>query len=381
MRFLFPPGSLNGQRKQRKSRFGGVERESGASQVYSRELQCLSMPSDPRPTQLADAASVLLFGDDDDSRIGAAAASLDRLFRDITGVREDTVDPRDRSAISAPAGSAISPLDAGRCLLDPRRTAIYLRGVHGAIQEAQQRFPGEVIHVLYAGCGPFAPLCLPLLPLFAGQAVRFTLLDVHARAVECVQALLAALRLEGANADCLVCDATRYHDPDHRSLHVVVSETMQQALEKEPQVAILMNTAPQLKAGGLMVPEMIAVDAVLTDLSRELGGDGVVPEPWSGRVPLGRILEVDRERACAWAASGVRSHLPPARIALPSTVAAQYSLVLATTIRTFGAHELREYESGLTYPLMVNGWRAGEELEFTYRLGEKPGFHLERIVR
>jgi hypothetical protein len=342
------------------------------------------MTNDPRLTQLADAASVLLFGGDDHSRIAAAVESLDRLLREITGMREDTVDPRDRSATSLPVGSAISPLEAARCLLDPRRTAIYLRGVHEAIQEARQRFPGEVIHVLYAGCGPFAPLCLPLLPLLAGQAVRFTLLDVHARAAESVHAVLAALGLKGGNVECLVCDATTYQNPDNRPLHVVVSETMQRALEKEPQVAILMNTVPQLTAGGLMIPEMIAVDAVLTDLSREFGGNGVVPgpsapalKPWSGRVPLGRILEVNRERICAWASAGVPSHLPPARIALPSSVAAQYSLVLATTICTFRAHVLREYESGLTHPLMVNGWREGEHIDFTYRLGENPGFHLE----
>jgi hypothetical protein len=204
-------------------------------------------------------------------------------------------------------------------------------------------------------------------------------LDVHARAIESVQAIMAALRLEAANVDCLVCDATQYHSPGHRPLHVVVSETMQRALEKEPQVAILMNTSPQLAAGGLMVPEMIAVDAVLTDLSQELGSNGVAAKPWSGRVPLGRILEVDRERACAWSTAGLSSHLPPVQISMPSVVGAQYSLVLATTIRTFGMHLLREYESGLTHPLMVNGWRAGEEIEFTYRLGEKPGFHLKPI--
>jgi hypothetical protein len=346
------------------------------------------IPSDPQLTRLADAASVLLFGGDDDCRSRAAVASLYRLFRDIIGLRKSTVDPRDRSATALSVGSAISPLDAGRCLLDLRRTAAYLRGVYDAIQEAQQRFPGEVIHVLYAGCGPFAPLCLPLLPLLAGQPVRFTVLDVHARAIESVQAIMAALRLDGTNVDCLVCDATHYHTPDHRPLHVVVSEAMQRALEKEPQVAIVMNSAPQLAAGGLMVPEMIAVDAVLTDLSRELGargigGKGVTAEPsapalkpWSGRIPLGRILEIDRERACAWAATGMSTHLPPARIALPSAVAAQYSLVLTTTIRTFGVHVLREYESGLTHPLMVNGWRAGEEIEFTYRLGKKPGFRI-----
>jgi len=308
-------------------------------------------------------------------------AFLDRLFRDITGIREDTADPRDRSAILVPAGSASSPLDAGRCLLDVRRTAIYLRGVHDAIKEAQLRFPEEVIHVLYAGCGPFASLCLPLLPLLAGQAVHFTLLDVHARAIESVQAILAALRLDGAKVDCLVRDATQYRHPDQRPLHVVVSETMQRALEKEPQVAILMNMAPQLTPGGLMVPETIAVDAVLTDMAQELGGNSRVPEPWSNRVPLGRILELDRERACAWAAAGVPSHLPPARISLPSCVAAQNSLVLTTTIRTFGMHQLREYESGLTHPLMVNGWRAGEDVEFTYQLCDKPGFHLARTTR
>jgi hypothetical protein len=307
--------------------------------------------------------------------------SLDRLFRDITGLRENTADPRDRSATSIPAGSAISPLDAGRCLLDPRRTAVYLRGVYHAIQEARQRFPGEVIHVLYAGCGPFAPLCLPLLPLLAGEAGHFTLLDVHARAIESVQAIMTALRLEGSNIDCVVGDATRYRTPDHHPVHIVVSEVMQRALEKEPQVAILMNTAPQLTVGGLMVPEMIAVDAVLTDLSRELGSNGVAAEPsahalkpWKGRIPLGRVLEVDRERACAWSAARVSSHLPPARIALPSVVPAQYSLVLTTTIRTFGVHLLQEYESGLTHPLMVNGWHADEEIEFTYRLGKRPGF-------
>src|SRR5262249_48655729 len=162
-------------------------------------------------------------------------------------------------------------------------------------------FPGEIIHVLYAGCGPFAPLCLPLLPLLAGHRVHFTLLDVHARAIVSVQAILAALGLQGENIDCLVCDVTEYRNTDNRRLHLVVSETMQRALEKEPQVAVLMNMAPQLAAGGLMVPETIAVEAVLTDLSQELAGNGVAPEssmralkpkPWTGRIRLGRILEV-----------------------------------------------------------------------------------------
>src|SRR5579859_6324633 len=67
-----------------------------ASQIC-RGLECgFMIPSDARLTRLADAASVLLFAGDDDLQIGAAVTSLDGLFRDITGLREDTVDPRDR---------------------------------------------------------------------------------------------------------------------------------------------------------------------------------------------------------------------------------------------------------------------------------------------
>jgi hypothetical protein len=29
---------------------------------------------------------------------------------------------------------------------------------------------------------------------------------------------------------------------------------------------------------------------------------------------------------------------------------------------------------------LVNGWRAGEEVEFIYRLGEKPGFTISRLT-
>src|SRR6185437_226303 len=104
--------------------------------------------SNPQLTRLADAASVLLFGDDD-YRSRSAVASLYQLFCDITDLGGNTVELHDSSAISLSAGSAISPLDAGRCLLDVRRTAVYLRGVYEAIQEAQRRFPGEVIHLLY----------------------------------------------------------------------------------------------------------------------------------------------------------------------------------------------------------------------------------------
>ena len=42
----------------------------------------------------------------------------------------------------------------------------------------------EEVEVLYAGCGPFAPLFLPLTTALAPGLARFTLLDLHPRSVD-----------------------------------------------------------------------------------------------------------------------------------------------------------------------------------------------------
>src|SRR5262249_33054812 len=66
-----------------------------------------------------------------------------------------------------PNGIALSPTLAGACLKDPVRVSIFLRGIHAAIREAQRRFPGQRIEILYAGTGPFAPLAIPLMTRFS----------------------------------------------------------------------------------------------------------------------------------------------------------------------------------------------------------------------
>src|SRR5207253_7167278 len=77
-----------------------------------------------------------------------------------------------------------------------------------------------------------------------------------------------------------------------RDLHVVISETLQRGLNKEPLVSIRRNLQPQIAFGGVFVPHRVWVDLELLDCDTELnpGGRGL----YAGTSHLvARIVELD----------------------------------------------------------------------------------------
>ncbi len=79
-----------------------------------------------------------------------AVRDLQREFAQLTGVHDTSEDPADRQATMLDGGTAISPQDAARCILDFARTTVFLRGIREAISEARTRFGDTTIEVLYA---------------------------------------------------------------------------------------------------------------------------------------------------------------------------------------------------------------------------------------
>ena len=311
-----------------------------------------------------------------------AAIRLHLLFSEITGVNDTSNNAADCQHTVLPHGKAISPRDAGRCMLDTARTTKYLRGIHAAVLEAQRRFPGTQLEIVYAGCGPFAPLAVATATQFTATQIKFTLLDVHERSLESAHRIVQEFGLGDYIRSFIQTDATSYvHD---RELHMVIAETMQRALEHEPQVAITLSLAPQLSPGGIFIPEQIAVDACFVDLSKEFlplpekpdqnGSPKERLDDQRVRFGLGRILDLTVTSARKLATA--QTTMPPVTLCIPDKVDSKLGLMLLTSVKIFGSISLSEYESGITCPVLLNLDRTthGSQIEFSYSFGSAPGF-------
>jgi hypothetical protein len=166
-------------------------------------------------------------------------------------------------------GIALSPLQAIDCTKEYYRTTRFIKSVYRAINVLFKRFPQQQINILYAGCGPYAPLILPVLTLLPRASVKVTLLDISTYSINSVTKLASLLNLEEFIADALVTDASAYQKPANETLHLVITETMFRALTREPQVSVTANLAPQLVENGILIPEEIKVEAGYTFFNYE----------------------------------------------------------------------------------------------------------------
>jgi hypothetical protein len=291
--------------------------------------------------------------------LGDAASELYEVFSAISP-------PCGSGDTALPSGMALSGEAAATCTRDGLRTAIFVRGLRDAIAEARRRFSGETIEVIYAGTGPFAVLALPLMTIFSLSDVRFTLIDCHEESLRSVRALLRHFGFGRFVRAVIAADASVYKHATN--VHIVVAEIMQQALGVEPQVEVFRNLGSQLRANGILVPERVTVDLVF-------GG----PEPEAARSFAGTVAEFSG--ATLAARPDDRNRLDIRTVTLtnvPRSARAMY----ATTVRAFGRHVLREFDSGLTYPQVIwnlTNVQEGEQLAFWYELGARPGIRWERV--
>ena len=334
---------------------------------------------------LKDITTQLLY-ENHHGKLREAANQFYSLLANITGIKDDPIadDSDIATATLLNCGNAISPKYAARCVLDYCRTTQFLRGTHAAVLECQNRFPNQTINILYAGCGPFAPLVLPLCVMLEEGKISLTLIDIHEISLTSARKIFGEFGLSNFVRDFVQCDATEFKADTMP--HILIAETMQKALAKEPQVAITLSLAPQLPEGGLLIPQSIEIDACLSSFKDKFlfvnTDENTVTE--RKEIPLGRLLEISAEnvgelkQSIQQDSSGVFS-FPPHIIEIPDDVDG-HDVMLLTKVKIFDRFMLGDCDSGITYPTTLHDLdkpKGKTRIEFRYSLSNPVGFKYQ----
>lgn len=166
------------------------------------------------------------------------------------------------------AGIALSTSGAAQCILDHRRTFLFMQGVKQALEDLRLRFNNDKIYVLYAGTGPLAPLLLPLLTELNLKEFHFSFLEYNEQSLIHLKHLISDLNLRELEACFYLDDATNFKIDLDKRPHLIISETMAAGLQSEPQVSIMANLIPQQPTKGIFIPEKIELSTTTTTFQK-----------------------------------------------------------------------------------------------------------------
>ena len=325
--------------------------------------------------QLRQITEILLKQEDDYGEMKKATDDLYDLLVEASGLEEN--DENSRKDYYLPKGKAIGTVWAGMCVKEFMRTKKFVRGVFLGIKRAKEKFPNRKIHILYAGTGPFATLMLPLTTIFSSSEVGFTLLEINSHSIENLRKVIKAFNAQEYVEDIVQCDATEYKADKDKPIHMIVTETMQRALKKEPQVAITLNLVPQMESDGILIPQNITVEAGLLDYKRDMERMmGVEGADKDYCYHLKKIFELNKDMA---AVENKKIIFPDVEVEIPNDIDKGYKgLSLFTNIQVF-EEEILTYNQcslNLAHKITNIDWdnNTVKKVDFQYVINENPGF-------
>ena len=169
----------------------------------------------------------------------------------------DQVAADQRSHIDTDNGSAIGTFWAAQCIKEIFRTQRFVKSLNAAINDVKKANPKKRVQVLYAGTGPFAALALPIMATSSPSDVQFTLLEINQESYAKLLIVLNEFDFTGFVNRVKITDASTWQTD--QDFDIVLSETMNRALIKEPQVSIMLNLASQMQEDTIFIPQEIKV--------------------------------------------------------------------------------------------------------------------------
>lgn len=260
-------------------------------------------------------------------------------------------------------GKFVSQIIAAHCLKDIARSSRFIRGLYFAIND--QLKLKKSVHILYAGCGPYATLFTPLTYFFDSNQVKATLLEIGKVPMASAQKVYDQLGQTEYVKAWVNADGTDPAIQFDEPFDIIVSETMQAGLKKECQVPLTRNLVRFLKEDGTFVPQNIKVEATLEHPK-------VSGQP--DEIPVGTIYELDYQNVPE------KNH--ETELTIPSN---DYQLLMMkTSIQTYKAEWLKGADSGLTTKLVLDNIVVPrKKARLVYQedkpKGEDIGFELEYV--
>jgi hypothetical protein len=323
-------------------------------------------------------SKILLDDTRSDDQLEVAIKQLAPLFEEYTFANKKT-DESFFIESSLSNGLALSPNKAAKCVLEPLRVAYFLRGVYKAINDTIKSFSNP-IHILYAGSGPYGTLIVPLLPFFSSKEIQVSILDYHQLSLDSVKSIVESFGFAKYIKEYIQADASIYKHPKNDTLHMIISETMTAALQKEMQVPITLNLAPQLIKGGVFIPENIAIKAIhlnSKDAFIKMGSDST----WDKDQIFGTVFEINKQKGVEHSTWRNKNFIPANKIIFPEQIQKDVHPFLLTDITIYEDIKMDGFQCSLNYLLGFPGeisCKANSKVEFIYNLGENPGLSIKR---
>ncbi|KZY29499.1 MULTISPECIES: hypothetical protein [unclassified Oleiphilus] len=276
-----------------------------------------------------------------------------------------------------PQGLAICSEAAAQCTLDHQRSITFIQAVNAAISDTLANSIDQPIKILYAGCGPYATLLLPLLTQFCSDEIEPYFLDIHQESLDSVERLLQAFELTKYSSHLVNANACEYQHPD--TLDIIISETMQKSLEHEPQVEITANLADQLKPHGIFIPQSINVSLELKVVKNNSADSANATF-----YPVARLIDLTPKHAVKYCAeaknnsSNAELSFYCCSFTLPKqNLSGRHSLFQTTTIQAYKDYILSNGDCDLSLPrpcLEISQLNGEATYEVSYALGGYPKF-------
>ncbi len=306
---------------------------------------------------------------------GEVRQACNDLFHWFSALTDFTEETNTGSDLFLENGKALGPGSAALCLLDFMRTRQFIRGIQAAIDDRMKAKSLSPLILLYAGIGPFASLLTPICSLYSPEQIQLVLLEFNPYSYKTALRLFNKLELDSFLLHHELADACNWKIPDHLQPDILISETMNKSLEKEPQVKLVSHLIAQCNLDPILIPAVITISAALIEKRFNIP-DNIFY--------LTELIRFDKKMAASIGNGerGLNFFNEGVIVDLPADKKSYTDFCLVTEIEVYEGIKILSGESAISLSVRISSLDKillPARLLFQYEFGNNPGFHFTKM--